>query len=959
MPLIKSGSKKAISTNIREMIHAGHPRNQAIAAALNTARRYRKKYADGGDVDDTGGADLPVAKKVKVTPRWPQIPASENIDDRRNNPTEGDLVDQAADIAAYRVKAGVIGWRKRTAAAGLGKSKTAKNKYAPGGEVDEGESWNPETDFQPTERVSPLGAGMPLTGPRGLSTVYDQFRPRPQVEPPVKGHDELRPLPPPTARESMARFIAGDEGGEKGYYRQQLAKGLLGTTGIGETSMANLSTATPLGMLFGMQEAKTPEEAGTNLVGGPAPGQFAGPAAKGILKGLTRAAEESAIHAVPNPHPLGSVEHSNFAMEQVDKLLNPPKGEGKTGPSSEELDAALEQLAQSLGLAKNKPSAPVTPLQQAQQDQILAHGSHQSLADDMFADLNAGVKASKIAQHLVGIAESNPQLALMAKEALPKEAKSDLNKALWAYGQKSKNKDIQEIVDNLFPSKVAAKKAKSQSVPESHIVHEEGPDLDIGVSQERVPPHPGPEPGLEPVERGQTQGVSPDEIEEYLTNQNKHLEGPIWKPTKGMMDELYDRHFSPEPQRIVLPKDKDILAKEWGLTQSGYHATTTPTLFEEFKLPEHIKTVWGEWKDPEIGIHFGTKSAAHDRIGIHGEDPYFMEQEVDPKTSHLIPAPRVFPAVFKADKSLQLPDLGKWGPTEMAEGLIEETMGEFTAREVNAAMSNNLSGRERQIKQIRELRKLIESKGYDSIKYINRHEDQGSMSYITWHPTEIRAPTAAFKNKDTAHLLGSFTGAAIMGYPLYKYSQSGGDQMNRGGKTHMAYGGFNPYKWVPRPSNREGIGAPHAGMIHSPIPGRTDKIGMNVRGGSYVLPADVVSGMGQGNSMAGASALNKLFGQGPYGDKMRGFGTPKVNFGHPMRMASMRMPRIAKAGGVEAGGDHVPIVAAGGEYVIPPEVVKRIGGGDMKHGHEILDHLVLHIRKKTIHEMKHLKGPKK
>ena len=46
MPLIKSCTKRAISTNIGEMIAAGHPQNQAVAAALDTARRA--KMARGG-----------------------------------------------------------------------------------------------------------------------------------------------------------------------------------------------------------------------------------------------------------------------------------------------------------------------------------------------------------------------------------------------------------------------------------------------------------------------------------------------------------------------------------------------------------------------------------------------------------------------------------------------------------------------------------------------------------------------------------------------------------------------------------------------------------------------------------------------------------------------------------------------------------------------------------------------
>src|SRR5512143_3073026 len=73
MPLIKSGSKPAISKNIREMIHAGHPRDQAIAAALNTARRYGKRAA-GGRVkryDDGGPTDEDKARAIDIHPVRP------------------------------------------------------------------------------------------------------------------------------------------------------------------------------------------------------------------------------------------------------------------------------------------------------------------------------------------------------------------------------------------------------------------------------------------------------------------------------------------------------------------------------------------------------------------------------------------------------------------------------------------------------------------------------------------------------------------------------------------------------------------------------------------------------------------------------------------------------------------------------------------------------------------------
>lgn len=42
LPLIRSSKPEAISSNISEMIKSGHPRDQAVAAAMSEARKAKK-----------------------------------------------------------------------------------------------------------------------------------------------------------------------------------------------------------------------------------------------------------------------------------------------------------------------------------------------------------------------------------------------------------------------------------------------------------------------------------------------------------------------------------------------------------------------------------------------------------------------------------------------------------------------------------------------------------------------------------------------------------------------------------------------------------------------------------------------------------------------------------------------------------------------------------------------------
>lgn len=43
MPLKKGTSRKTFESNVREMMHAGHPQKQALAAAYSQQRRSRTR----------------------------------------------------------------------------------------------------------------------------------------------------------------------------------------------------------------------------------------------------------------------------------------------------------------------------------------------------------------------------------------------------------------------------------------------------------------------------------------------------------------------------------------------------------------------------------------------------------------------------------------------------------------------------------------------------------------------------------------------------------------------------------------------------------------------------------------------------------------------------------------------------------------------------------------------------
>ena len=130
-------------------------------------------------------------------------------------------------------------------------------------------------------------------------------------------------------------------------------------------------------------------------------------------------------------------------------------------------------------------------------------------------------------------------------------------------------------------------------------------------------------------------------------------------------------------------------------------------------------------------------------------------------------------------------------------------------------------------------------------------------------------------------------------------------------------------------------GRVHYGPINAEVPGRTDRLPVHVHSGAYVIPADIVSSLGEGNTAAGNKIIEHMFSRGGYADGVK------------------------RADGGKVARKELPVIVAGGEYILSPDEVAAIGGGDVAKGHAILDEFVKSHRAKTIKTLKKLPGPAK
>lgn len=130
------------------------------------------------------------------------------------------------------------------------------------------------------------------------------------------------------------------------------------------------------------------------------------------------------------------------------------------------------------------------------------------------------------------------------------------------------------------------------------------------------------------------------------------------------------------------------------------------------------------------------------------------------------------------------------------------------------------------------------------------------------------------------------------------------------------------------------------GAVNGTTGGRADKLPIEAPEGAFIVPSDIVSALGEGNTLAGQKKLAARFPK----TKAKSTGLGKI--------------KTPSGFGFKRGG-AVPIKISDGEFIVSPDHVTSLGGGDIDHGHRVLSEFVKHTRAKTISHLKTIPGPKR
>ena len=112
--------------------------------------------------------------------------------------------------------------------------------------------------------------------------------------------------------------------------------------------------------------------------------------------------------------------------------------------------------------------------------------------------------------------------------------------------------------------------------------------------------------------------------------------------------------------------------------------------------------------------------------------------------------------------------------------------------------------------------------------------------------------------------------------------------------------------------------------------GRADDRAVTAPRGAHVIPADVVSALGDGNTRRGHAILEDMFSKS--------------------KRSTSKLRR--------ADGGGVRIQASDGEFIVSPEDVALLGAGNAEAGHELLNKFIEQSRADYAARQQSFPGPK-
>ena len=182
----------------------------------------------------------------------------------------------------------------------------------------------------------------------------------------------------------------------------------------------------------------------------------------------------------------------------------------------------------------------------------------------------------------------------------------------------------------------------------------------------------------------------------------------------------------------------------------AYKRTFAPETYYHGTLSPDLK----EFKEVDQFLHFGSAKAAQDRL----EAVRFMQNQG--RTTD--PVGGIIPVKLQAKNSLKLEEIPHDGFYKFAPWDAENIWKRITMQTDIATAADNLSFLKSDSPK-QWLYNFLKSKGFDSIEYINKNEDPGSVSKIVFDPSQVRSVHAKFdpKKSKSGDILATVPASAL------------------------------------------------------------------------------------------------------------------------------------------------------------------------------------------------------